>query len=90
MPSKADMQTRHFRRRALRRYGVEVTPQDIAKAVKSIQAGEAVHVARQSGRVSIFDVEVGETVMRVVYDKRNKTLASALELEWWEPTADCV
>lgn len=78
--SKAKAQRRHARARALERYGVEVGPDTLRRIIADIQGGRSVVVQKQSLRVTVHDVEVDGTRMRVVYDRQRKELATFLPL----------
>jgi hypothetical protein len=86
--SKLRAQRKHAKRRALERYGLGLGRSDIAEVVKKIQAGEAVFVEKQSGRVSVWDVEVGGKTARVVYDKLRKNIATFLPSAGEPPRVD--
>lgn len=78
---KSSAQARHATKRALERYGIELTREKREKIVRMIQGGQASIVRRQSHRVSIFSLIFEEKEVVIVYDKQRKSLASFLPLE---------
>lgn len=75
---KALAQRLHAKRRA-RRYGLDVTTDDLAAMVWQIQLGEgAWFVKRQSNRVSHFLVQWGDQLLPVVYDRLRKEIVTFL------------
>lgn len=78
MPSKAKNQQRHAKRRALERYGLEITQEKYDQIVKLVQSGKSKFLFRQSHRVSHFLIEFEGKSMRVVYDKQRKTIVTFL------------
>jgi hypothetical protein len=77
--SKAKAQQVHARRRAAERYSVVLSDSVRGSIVHAIQTNRTRLVERQSLRVSIHDVTLDDgLVIRVVYDRRTKQLASVL------------
>ena len=76
--SKAKCQTRHAKYRAYQRFSVALTDDDIASIIASIQSGDAVFVARESKRVTVFEVEANDRKMFAVYDTKRHTIATFL------------
>ncbi|HEV8658922.1 MAG TPA: hypothetical protein VGS96_09840 [Thermoanaerobaculia bacterium] len=80
---KARSQSRHAKRRALERYDLFLTDQDLTHMADAIRKStgkteEATFVLRQSLRVSLWDVLVKGKVCRVVYDRQRRTIVSFL------------
>ena len=46
--------------------------------VKKIQKAQATFIKRQSNRVTLFDVEYKEKILRVVYDSVRKSIVTVL------------
>jgi hypothetical protein len=80
-------QRAHSRQRARERYNLELVDRVRKEILRTIQAndGRAVFIRRGwSKRYSIFDVPVAEmngALVRVVYDKKLKSLATVLPRE---------
>jgi len=79
--SKKKAQQRHARKRFAERYGVVFDPRLERDFIQIIQSGDARFVEKQSNRVSLFDITMGEEVFRVVYDKERKTIVTVLPKE---------
>lgn len=75
---KKQAQLEHAKRRAYLRYGLRLTQDDMSRIVRSIQDGIAVPVVKQSHRITLFDVTVQETTIRVAYDRVRKSIATVL------------
>lgn len=76
--SKSKDQQKHFKRRALERFGLHVDKNQYAEIIRMIQAGEGKFVEKQSKRVTVWELEIDDETMRVVYDKHRKTVVTAL------------
>lgn len=85
--SKAKAQRRHAQRRARGRYGVHLNRADLDAMVRQIQAGKATFLRRQSGRVSLFAVDMQGLRVPVVYDRKRKTIVTVLPIVALDPTA---
>lgn len=68
----------HSVRRAKERYGLDLSASDIDDIVVEIQAQKAKFIARQSNRLTVFQVVIGSTVCNVVYDSNRKTIVTFL------------
>lgn len=75
---KRKAQQKHAVRRFAQRHGEFVGQDRFLEMVHSIQEGRATFIEKQSNRVSVFDVALGEKIVRVVYDKHRKTIVTAL------------
>lgn len=80
---------KHTKRRAKERYGLYLKENDIINIVSMIQKGKAKHVLTESLRVTIWHVNYLGKELKVVYDKKRKTLITALPLDnnkfsWWQ------
>lgn len=82
MSGKQRAQRRHARGRALERYGLEFGPATRDAVLRAIQTGRSTHVAKQSHRVSVHDVDVEGATVRVVYDRQRKEVVTFLRPEW--------
>lgn len=60
---------------------MEVGPATRARIISAIRDGRSRVVRRQSHRVTIHDVELDETVVRVVYDRRRGEVVTFLPVE---------
>jgi hypothetical protein len=78
---KARAQTKHAKRRAFERYGVELNRHQLRELADLIRTGKAEFVEKQSHRVSVFRVPIGDTTARVVYDRQRKTIVTFLPPE---------
>jgi hypothetical protein len=76
--SKAKAQRKHARVRAMERYGMEVGPATRRRIIAAIQGGSSFVVRKQSLRVTVHDVDLDETRVRVVYDRQRKELVTFL------------
>lgn len=81
MPSKKHCQKIHTIRRAFERYGIALCRKRQRKIVNLIQSNQATHIKKSSNYKSIFDVSLEDITMRVVYDKRRKSIATVLPLK---------
>lgn len=79
--SKRKAQFGHACRRASQRFGIRLTQDDFTRIIRDIQDGQAIFVVKQSNRISLFDVGVKETTIRVAYDRVRKSIATVLTLE---------
>ena len=83
--TKKQNQTRHFKSRLRQRYKIRINKEEIEDYVGLIQANrqiQVVHLGKQSRRVSVKLLIIrGETVP-VIYDKKQKTLVTALPVDW--------
>lgn len=78
MRSKKKDQTRHVQKRAIERFGINLSEAQQQALIRQIQQGNAKFVIKQSNRITIFDVEHEGNTIRVVYDKDRKSLATVL------------
>jgi len=78
--SKTKAQKIHFKYRVKQRYGLDINRLQRIEIIKMIQHGEAKFLNHQSRRVSKFIVEFKGTQMIVIYDKKRKTLVTALPI----------
>jgi hypothetical protein len=78
---KQRAQRAHAKRRAAERFDLNLNRHDLAKLVQDIQLGRGVFVERQSHRVSVWNVAIGERRVNVVYDKLRKTIVTFLPKE---------
>ena len=71
-------------KRMEQRYGIRVSRKDYQDACDAIRRGESRFIARQSWRVTIHDVTVRGTTIRVAYDRQRGLISTALPPESWE------
>ena len=76
--SKKDAQIVHAQRRALERYQLHVTPNDLRALVNKIQAGKATRLEKQSLRISKWLVEHEGVDYPVIYDNKRKMIVTFL------------
>lgn len=75
--SKAKSQRAHARRRLGQR--TELSGDGVLDAaVAAIRAGKSRPVLRQSHRITVHDVDIGDTTIRVVYDRKRASIATVL------------
>lgn len=82
--SKKRSQEIHSKLRALERYGVELSKNDIEAIVKLIQEGSpyARFIMKDSRRVAIWAVTYREKEFKVCYDKHQKMISTFLPPEF--------
>lgn len=69
----------HARRRARERYGLEFGPTTESEVLRVIQSSRSRLIERQSNRVSVHEVTLGDgLVVRVVYDRKRKQVVTFL------------
>ena len=76
--TKEQSQNIHARRRFQERFGIFLTKELKAEILQTIHKGFASFVEKQSNRISLFDVTIKGSTIRVVYDKVRKNIVSAL------------
>src|SRR6266403_253936 len=79
--TKKDAQTRHAKRRAQERYGLQLNHEDINVIIRAIQSNNpklAQHVRTQSNRISHWKICWSGKVIQVVYDKLRKSIVTVL------------
>lgn len=79
--SKRKAQFRHCLRRALERFGLRLTENDIWDIRAMIEAGQSRCVHKQSLRVSHHLLEYHDIELIVVYDKIRKMVVTFLRVE---------
>jgi AraC-like DNA-binding protein len=79
MAKKKKCQMKHAKRRFQERFGMTLTQNIHEQMISDIRHGRAVFVQKQSNRVSVFDLTVEDTPVRVVYDKQRRSIATVLD-----------
>jgi hypothetical protein len=79
--SKVRSERIHAKRRALERYGVAFSNDDLQDIVRKIQAGKATLVGRQSNRVTVWIVEHADMRLMIAYDKSRSSIVTFLPVE---------
>ena len=79
--SKIQWQRKHFRERALLRYGLDATREHQENIIQMIKDGKSKFLNSRSNRTSVFQVDYLNREMLVVYDSKRKTLVTALSKE---------
>lgn len=64
------------------RFGVWIGSKQMREMIRDIQEGRAVCRAKQSNRLSVFNVDYAGQKVAVVYDKQRKSLVTALPPDW--------
>lgn len=80
--TKTENQKRHAKRRALQRFGIELTDEKRQNILNQINSGKSRLVRRQSHRVAIHEVTLDGVLIHVVYDKHRKEVVTLLPPEW--------
>lgn len=81
-PTKTQAERRHAKRRALERFGVALNRRQLAVMAAEIQAGRCELHYRQSLRVRVYRVKLGEQDALAVYDSHRGQVVSFLRPEW--------
>lgn len=81
MSTKKLAQRKHAKRRANERFGLTLNRHQLADVARQIQSGKSVFVRRQSNRVTVHQVSVGEAVCQVVYDSARNQIVTFLPPE---------
>jgi hypothetical protein len=79
--SKAKCQQAHARKRAMERYGIDLSRAKQEEIIGLIKANKAQFVEKQSNRITVFRVVLDDKMFRVVYDKQRKSLVTVLPQE---------
>lgn len=83
-PDKRKCQIKHAKKRAVQRYGLELSRIDVAQIIETIQRNGAQFIERQSNRVTVWSVPFEDRNLKVVYDKMRKSIVTCLP-EGFEP-----
>lgn len=78
---KTHSQRIHAKKRAKERYGLILNRHDLRAIVDDIHGGRFVLVERQSHRISVYDMVVKGTPVRLVYDHQRQTVVTFLPKE---------
>lgn len=81
MTGKGKAQKAHAKRRAMERFGVELTNKKFAAIVELIQGQKAKFLDRQSGHTTRWLIELEGREVIVVYDSKRHTLVTFLHKE---------
>lgn len=83
--SKRASQLIHAKRRLLERYGMVLTRPLRESLLRDIRGGRACFLGRQSNRVSVWEAELQERKVTVVYDSLRHMLVTFLApgMSWW-------
>ena len=80
----------HAKKRALQRYGVQLTTAQIFDLIDQIKSRDAILVAKQTLRVKVYLVTHGDRYMVAVYDRKRKEIITFLphdSVEWVDTDA---
>lgn len=75
---KAKCQIKHAKRRAVQRFDISLSQDDIQEMIREIQNSQARFVLKQSHRVSLFEVTAKGKQLIAVYDRQRKTIVTFL------------
>lgn len=80
MNSKKRCQIRHSQRRALERYGLSLSRQDVNLLANLIKKGgkNVKFLERLSGRLTVWELPFRDEVIVVLYDKYRNSIATIL------------
>jgi hypothetical protein len=81
-PKTSKVLRNHVRRRALERFGLQITTEDIEELNKSIQQNRARFVDRQSNNVTRWVVPLKDISVGVAYDKQRKCIRTVMPVEY--------
>lgn len=82
-PKTSKVLMQHVRKRALERFAIEITKDEVSQILKSIRTGKAKFLHRQSLVVTHWQVRLREQDVAVVYDKKRKMIRTVLPLEFY-------
>jgi len=77
--SKLDCQRRHAKKRFLQRHGLDFNRNVRRFFEESIKKGTATFVYKQTGRITVWDVEYEGKIYRVIYDKQRHNIVTVLD-----------
>jgi hypothetical protein len=78
MSKKTKCQKIHFRKRLLQRHGISVTATQYEQMIQMIQNGQVKPTGSINNRLGQFEIEIEGKTIQIVYDRRRKTLVTAL------------
>jgi hypothetical protein len=85
---KGENQWKHFINRMEERFGIGVSVGKCQGIIKRIQDGRSKFIKKLSNRVSVFLFDIKGDEMHVLYDKKRKSLITAMPRHWkrrcWE------
>mgnify|MGYP006189081269 CR=1 FL=1 len=79
--TKKRQQRRHAQKRALQRYGIDLTKSTRDALIKRIQSGDYEFCEKQSNRVTHFVMKLDGELVRLVYDKLRREIVTFLPSE---------
>lgn len=79
--SKAQANSKHARKRAKQRVGVDLGPVRTQQIIDDIQSAKGNFVGRQSKSRTVWRVDIEGTTRWVIYCRRTKTLVTVLDYE---------
>lgn len=75
---KAKAERKHAKRRMVERFGIPIGDETIREIVAAIQKGTATFIAKQSNRVTLWELKIHDQLARVAYDKHTKEIITVL------------
>jgi energy-coupling factor transporter ATP-binding protein EcfA2 len=79
---KKKNQAIHTQKRALERFNIEISKNDIAIMIEQIKSGKSEPVKKVSNRVTKHIVVIRDKRMLVIYDKIRKSIATCMPEDW--------
>jgi len=76
--SKKYAQREHAKRRALQRFGLTISSEDLKQIVKDIQDQKARFLRRESTRITVWEIDFRNKNLTVVYDNKRKEIVTFL------------
>lgn len=90
MKSKKRCQVEHTAKRFLERYGMVYTQYIKDQLLHKIHTKQANFIKKVTNRISLWDVELKEKTVRVVYDRLRRNVASVLTPEMTTFEDECI
>ncbi len=78
MNFKKQNQKIHAKKRALERFDLNLTNDDLIHIGAKIKKGESIYIRKMSNRVKLHQVEYNGQILKVVYDKLRHQVVSFL------------
>jgi len=79
--NKRKMQKIHAKSRFFERHDILLTKDLHKELINNIQNGKAKFVKKQSNRVTLWDIDFTDKLIRVVYDKHRKLIITTLPVQ---------
>ena len=79
---------RHFKKRLLQRFGINIDKSDYKDLVRKIKKGQLKCMGRQSNRVTVFLCDISGKTLVVFYDTHRHELITAITEEQYHAGKD--